>query len=103
MAMDALANEDFNPRPPHGGRRWIAAAVPEARQNFNPRPPHGGRRQTGSVAVLLAKFQSTPSAWRATAKMNKSDFDFLHICQFKALFKPFISKYNRSISAFHSI
>ena len=48
-------------------------------------------------------FQSTPSAWRATAKMNKSDFDFLHICQFKALFKPFISKYNRSISAFHSI
>ena len=33
---------DFNPRPPCGGRRTVAVALPAA-SNFNPRPPCGGR------------------------------------------------------------
>jgi len=33
---------------------------------FNPRPPHGGRPVTIPLFTALAKFQSTPSARRAT-------------------------------------
>ena len=34
--------------------------------NFNPRPPHGGRRGVLVGLVSSVAFQSTPSAWRAT-------------------------------------
>ena len=44
---------DFNPRPPHGGRRQEDIGVMQV-SNFNPRPPHGGRlfvkpRSTGTL------------------------------------------------------
>ena len=39
------------------GSRW---------QNFNPRPPHGGRRQLSLIMIILTQFQSTPPAWGAT-------------------------------------
>ena len=35
-------------------------------QNFNPRPPHGGRPSPRGQRIRSLKFQSTPSAWRAT-------------------------------------
>ena len=37
------------------------------RCNFNPLPPHGGRRNTISPIYGNYTFQSTPSAWRETA------------------------------------
>ena len=55
----------FNPRPPHGGRR-IDPTNSGSHKNFNPRPPHGGRLVMFSVFGGIKKFQSTPSAWRAT-------------------------------------
>ena len=85
------ASKDFNPLPPHGGRRPCAAGLPAwdahfnplpphggrptglhsagiTDQNFNPLPPHGGRRRRnlGKNASWNA-FQSTPSAWRETS------------------------------------
>ena len=35
-------------------------------RDFNPRPPRGGRPSTKEVSSMAAKFQSTPSARRAT-------------------------------------
>ena len=32
----------FNPRPPRGGRLYIAGAI-DVDPHFNPRPPRGGR------------------------------------------------------------
>ena len=48
-----------------GDRRPRTCAVQS--QNFNPRPPQGGRPCTPSVLAQICKFQSTPSARRATA------------------------------------
>ena len=78
----------FNPRPPRGGR---PASVPQCGnngsisihalreegdyrqghagkylQNFNPRPPRGGRRMKTVSSTTPLRFQSTPSARRAT-------------------------------------
>ena len=87
-ATGSTNKDDFNPLPPHGGRRH-AQHIPIRGYNFNPLPPHGGRplyqvpvftepsisihslRMEGDRwnekqshdAVL---FQSTPSAWRET-------------------------------------
>ena len=79
---------DFNPRPPHGGRRAAAQVDPAAhsisihaprmggdgrdvsgcpvKSNFNPRPPHGGRRLFAAHSPSTSEFQSTPPAWGAT-------------------------------------
>ena len=42
---------DFNPLPPHGGRRGIFTKD-RAKNHFNPLPPHGGR-QAGSQRLSL--------------------------------------------------
>ena len=57
---------NFNPRPPHGGRPDRSAAAASPPRYFNPRPPHGGRRRRHGAAHDFWRFQSTPSAWRAT-------------------------------------
>ena len=36
------------------------------REDFNPLPPHGGRRTIVCKNFELPTFQSTPSAWRET-------------------------------------
>ena len=36
--------KDFNPLPPHGGRRSLRSILERRQKNFNPLPPHGGRR-----------------------------------------------------------
>ena len=85
---DCSAAHNFNPRPPRGGR--LAILLPHAvlmlisihalreegdyrlrfrwswPQDFNPRPPRGGRPEQQHKASTRKKFQSTPSARRAT-------------------------------------
>ena len=80
---------DFNPRPPRGERRGADGTKPEQLQisihalreesdsffmllsccgcNFNPRPPRGERRSWRRPAANPRRFQSTPSARRATS------------------------------------
>ena len=63
--------DDFNPRPPHGGRRGSGRRCKPSR-DFNPRPPHGGRQLVQCYELFRPLFQSTPSAWRATGKHQRS-------------------------------
>ena len=93
---------DFNPRPPRGGRLQRTArhegrphiSIHALREegdkffskgyislsNFNPRPPRGGRPISGQDKALGLKFQSTPSARRAT-------FSSAFICLYSFLFQ----------------
>ena len=62
----------FNPRPPRGGRRGFNDFLLLV-GDFNPRPPRG-ERLTGNVDLNHAyKFQSTPSARRATMFLDEFD------------------------------
>ena len=62
----AMQRTNFNPLPPHGGRR-VCRTLPASAVNFNPLPPHGGRRRFSVFLSAAEKsFQSTPSAWRET-------------------------------------
>ena len=101
MFFKALC-ENFNPRPPRGGRRYQPAFVvdsnlfqstpsarratsppsttPKSSANFNPRPPRGGRPDVNKCTTRSKKFQSTPSARRATSKFrNHSGNIFISI------------------------
>ena len=81
-------DEDFNPRPPCGGRPQAAEAdaqetlisihvlrveddrlpsfAPLLEGYFNPRPPCGGRRIVQMQHSMFQQFQSTSSVWRTT-------------------------------------
>ena len=59
---------NFNPRPPRGGRRFCSCCSCLC-SYFNPRPPRGGRPNPYKLIFIFGKFQSTPSARRATAKI----------------------------------
>ena len=86
----------FNPLPPHGGRlsNLLYILYP---LYFNPLPPHGGRLITMNILLAPSSisihslrmegdsntaahgrsgdpFQSTPSAWRETAKLHRKAF-----------------------------
>ena len=39
--------------------------------NFNPLPPHGGRPFFLGISTYAVRFQSTPSAWRETSRIEK--------------------------------
>ena len=69
QGVGARPHRNFNPLPPHGGRRteWSLKSV---LLNFNPLPPHGGRRAGFSFACTICQFQSTPSAWRETHRRS---------------------------------
>ena len=56
----------FNPRPPRGGRPSCTISSKPLLINFNPRPPRGGRPVMQDGLNRYVKFQSTPSARRAT-------------------------------------
>ena len=58
---------DFNPLPPHGGRRLLGVPLP-AVITFQSTPSAWRETDCSGVSVLSAAFQSTPSAWRETAK-----------------------------------
>ena len=63
---------DFNPRPPWGGRLWLATLSASCFLHFNPRPPWGGRRNTRKTPPPIGSFQSTPSVGRATISITAS-------------------------------
>ena len=92
--QDSVANDcrHFNPLPPHGGRQVAIIkdfdqaiisihslrmegdlfSVPHQvrRCYFNPLPPHGGRRYVHGAIMEDGTFQSTPSAWRETSRLE---------------------------------
>lgn len=57
---------DFNPRPPHGGRLSRRADTAH-RAYFNPRPPHGGTTRLVENYDIDEVFQSTSPAWGTTS------------------------------------
>ena len=61
-----LQDVDFNPLPPHGGRRQHICRAFRDAKNFNPLPPHGGRHCGLIERVGKRVFQSTPSTRRET-------------------------------------
>ena len=70
------SRNDFNPRPPRGGRRrqffLILAAV-----HFNPRPPRGGRPFCCFCSDFqIDSFQSTPPARGATNRYQKKNYRY---------------------------
>ena len=69
----------FYPRPPRGGRRYLANIVPYSNSNFYPRPPRGGRRSDMLENFLPKVFLSTPSARRATAKTERKPSAFVSL------------------------
>ena len=65
-----LAPTDFYPRPPGGGRPKCIRKKQRMRGDFYPRPPGGGRLHKQAFPQYFAcAFLSTPSGWRATAKI----------------------------------
>ena len=71
---DDKHKDNFNPRPPWGGRPRNAGQDSGQRYYFNPRPPWGGRPAVVCRRCGLSPFQSTPSVGRATSAHKwKSD------------------------------
>ena len=68
--------QNFNPRPPWGGRPRIFLSTPSYCY-FNPRPPWGGRPYLLKFSLNLFEFQSTPSVGRAT-HLNNNLIDNRH-------------------------
>ena len=60
----------FNPRSPHGERRFTARRW-TCRQYFNPRSPHGERLRSAFTVASLVIFQSTLPARGATRKYHR--------------------------------
>ena len=64
--------DDFNPRPPRGGRP--PTRIPASTHTyFNPRPPRGERHSYKDSSIHTYLFQSTPSARRATRSGRGAD------------------------------
>ena len=59
---------DFNPRPPHGGRLASVAAC-SWRERFQSTPSAWRATSVSTTSKRQVKFQSTPSAWRATVSV----------------------------------
>ena len=66
---------NFNPRPPRGGRRTLQCRSGLQERHFNPRPPRGGRPSPTTRHTPLQRFQSTPSARRATGRIDAQASD----------------------------
>ena len=66
----SAGSQNFNPRPPWGGRQADCSDCRHHPENFNPRPPWGGRRISSSTLKAWFEFQSTPSVGRATVKCH---------------------------------
>ena len=97
---DFVIGQDFNPRPPCGGRR-IGQRHSTIIKNFNPRPPCGGRpgrrsqtptAESISIHVprvedddeldtdgnIIGGFQSTSPVWRTTKARQISPLNWRH-------------------------
>ena len=58
--------DDFNPRSPHGERRWLDYQADDYPADFNPRSPHGERPLNAYGITETKAFQSTLPARGAT-------------------------------------
>ena len=67
---------NFYPRPPWGGRRFVASGL-RIRENFYPRPPWGGRQAYCLMVLALSLFLSTPSVGRATLIGGKGSVNYV--------------------------
>ena len=65
MLEDSANTDDFNPRPPCGGRLKPGYAQVNL-EHFNPRPPCGGRPRKHRTPPAAPAFQSTPPVRGAT-------------------------------------
>ena len=65
---------NFYPRPPRGGRQ-VTKTADGSRRNFYPRPPRGGRLRKEPCQMASTKFLSTPSARRATRRIQLAPED----------------------------
>ena len=63
-----LVRKNFNPRPPCGGRPQGRAGTRNTKIYFNPRPPCGGRLAEAHDYTDANLFQSTPPVWGATRR-----------------------------------
>ena len=71
--------EHFYPRPPRGGRQYVASCS-SLPVYFYPRPPRGGRLINDVAQIEGNPFLSTPSARRATIRHRKcSPFPLISI------------------------
>ena len=61
----------FNPRPPRGERLPASSWRKDPKANFNPRPPRGERLNFKITVHFCRRFQSTPSARRATPRLMR--------------------------------
>ena len=62
---------NFNPRPPRGERLPASSWRKDPKANFNPRPPRGERLNFKITVHFCRRFQSTPSARRATPRLMR--------------------------------
>ena len=82
MALStATTINNFNPRSPHGERRFAQAELSRANQHFNPRSPHGER-----PAALRP--HSLPPPISIHAPRTGSDAAARRRLRFKAYFNP---------------
>ncbi len=64
--------DDFNPRPPCGGRRHRRDRPQIHIYDFNPRPPCGGRPHVVGKSTGRKRFQSTAPVWGPTRCQGKA-------------------------------
>ena len=70
----AGGNSYFNPRSPHGERRFLPPRGRLVHPDFNPRSPHGERRESYETKHETQKFQPTLPARGATkSRQSKCD------------------------------
>ena len=72
-----MEGTDFNPRSPHGERRWQGLHR-RGHHHFNPRSPHGERHSGSYGGIVVAQFQSTLPARGATITSSPTLRRFLH-------------------------
>ena len=72
--------KDFNPLPPHGGRRSLRSILERRQKNFNPLPPHGGRLVFFNVFRWILHFNPLPPhGGRPRKRCFKSSSSFISI------------------------
>ena len=70
-----IPETDISIHAPREGGDSIAATPVSAHENFNPRPPRGGRLSSDIVKIPASGFQSTPPARGATSYRYTNQLD----------------------------
>ena len=69
--MQHTRNRNFNPLPPHGGRHTEVREKPRTQNISIHSLRMEGDRDQFQQMISDSKFQSTPSAWRETGRLNR--------------------------------